>query len=288
MNHETGYLNRIKNEKIYYQSWLPDDKNKAQANIILVHGLGSHSGWYNELAHKLVAHNYNAYALDLYGHGRSSGQRGHINSWADYRQNVDYFVDWVRSQYVDKPIFILGHSLGGLITLDYVLRFSPSIAGLGVMAPALGKVTVSPVKVLIGKLLSWIYPRFSLNVGISDSASSHYSEIVKAYKTDPLRHRRVTARFGTEYFKTTKWMEENLDRLNSPILILQGDEDSVTPPECTQELFNQLPDIDKQYKIYEGAYHDLHHDTCETIVIEDIIHWFDQKCPLKTRIYQNK
>ena len=105
MNHQQGYLNRVKNEKIYYQFWLP--AKKSQATVILVHGLGSHSGWYNELAHKLVEQNFSAYALDLYGHGKSSGQRGYIKSWADYRQNLDDFVNWVKSQQPQQPRYIV-------------------------------------------------------------------------------------------------------------------------------------------------------------------------------------
>ena len=275
MIHNEGYLNRSKKEKIYYQSWLPN--NQAKGIVVLVHGLGSHSGWYQEMAENIAAADYAVYASDLCGHGKSSGQRGYISSWADYRNNLDFFCQWVKSQSDNQPFFVLGHSLGGLIVLDYILRLSPAVDGIIIMAPALNKVGVSLVKIIIGKLLSWIYPRFSLDVGIDPHTSSHYPSIVSAYETDPLRHTQVTARFGEEYFKTAEWVENNCHRLSIPTMILQGDEDAVTPALCTRELFDKLPEIDKLYREYKGAYHDLHHDICEKMVMEDINSWLEKQ-----------
>lgn len=275
MIHKEGYLTHRETEDIYYQSWLPSENPKAI--IVLVHGLGSHSGWFSNVAEKLVESDYGVYALDLYGHGKSLGQQGHINSWDDFRGNLDYFCQWVKSQYSEQSLFILGHSLGGLIVLEYILRLSPAVNGIIIMAPALGKVGISRFKIMAGKLLSWVYPRFSLDIGIADEASSHYESIILAYNNDPLRHSIATARFSQEYFKIAQWVEDNCSNLSIPILVLQGDEDIVTPAETTRDLFAKLPEIDKQYKEYKEGYHDLHHDLCEEILIKDIKKWLDQQ-----------
>ncbi len=259
----------------YYASWLPS--NQPKAIMILVHGLGSHSDWFSNVAEKLVTANYGVYALDLYGHGKSSGQRGYIHSWSDFRDNLDDFCQWVKSQNAGQPLFMLGHSLGGLIVIEYILSMSGAIKGIVLIAPALGKVGISPVKILVGKLLSWIYPRFSLDIGIDETMSSHISEVVSAYRNDPLRHTQATARFAEEYFKIAQWVENNVVNLSTPILVLQGDEDVVTPVESTKEFLTQLPDIDKKYQEYKEGYHDLHHDLCEQIVIEDIVKWLEKQ-----------
>ena len=275
MIRKEGYLTHRENEDIYYQYWLPLKKPKAI--MVLVHGLGSHSGWFSNVAEKLVEEDYGVYALDLYGHGKSFGQQGHINSWADFRDNLDYFCQWVKSQNLEQPLFMLGHSLGGLIVLEYVLTLSTNINGIVIMAPALGKVGISPFKIVAGKLLSWVYPRFSLDIGLAEEASSHYASVRLAYNNDPLRHTRATARFSQEYFKIAQWVENNCGNLSIPILVLQGDEDVVTPAETTRDLFAKLPKIDKKYKEYKEGYHDLHHDIWEEILIKDIKEWLDQQ-----------
>ena len=275
MIRKEGYLDHREEEKIYYQSWLP--LKQVKANVVLVHGLGSHSGWFSNIGERLVKEDYGVYALDLYGNGKSSGQRGYINSWSDFRHDLDYFCQWIKSQNSDQSFFLFGHSLGGLIVLEYILKLSPNVAGIIVMAPALGKVGISRIKILAGKLLSWIYPRFSLDLGIPEEASSHYPTVISAYNNDPLRHTRATARFAQEYFTTTQWVENNCPNLSTPLLVLQGDEDVVTPAQSTREFFAMLPDIDKQYREYQEGYHDLHLDFCKQILMEDIVEWLEKQ-----------
>lgn len=275
MIRKEGYLTTREEAKIYYQTWLP--LKQAKASVVLVHGLGSHSDWFSNVGERLVEADYGVYALDLYGNGKSSGQRGYINSWSDFRSDLNYFCQWVKSQNSEQPLFLFGHSLGGLIVLEYLLQLSPHVTGIIVMAPALGKVGISPMKILVGKLLSWIYPRFSLDLGIPDEASSHYPTVISAYSNDPLRHTRATARFAQEYFMTTQWVENHCNYLSTPILVLQGDEDVVTPAETTREFFAQLPDIDKQYREYQEGYHDLHLDFCQEILMEDIVEWLEKQ-----------
>ena len=170
MLHVEGQFTGQDGLALYYQRWLPDRASKAALG--LVHGLGSHSGWFASLAHALVNHGYSVHGYDLRWHGRSAGQRGYINHWQEFRQDLAAFHQLIQTENPAQPIFTLGHSLGGVILIDYALHYPEALSGLITMAPAIGPVGISPVRLAIGQILSKIWPRFSLNSGISRNSGS--------------------------------------------------------------------------------------------------------------------
>jgi len=258
--------------ELYYQTWSPNKMAKAMVGIL--HGLGSHSGWFSTLADALVMQGYAVYGMDLRGHGRSPGQRAYINHWAEFREDFDRFRQLMLCQHPDLPCFALGHSLGGIILLDAVLH-DHALAGLVLMAPSLKPTGVPPWRLAIGQVLSWIYPQFTLDTGIPQSAGSRDPAIIAAYNRDPLCHRKGTARLVTEFLKTIEWIEINLPKLQTPVLILHGERDIVTPAAESRIFFEQLPITNKEYLEYADAYHDLHLDAPQ--VANDICNWLDRQ-----------
>jgi alpha-beta hydrolase superfamily lysophospholipase len=142
MKHIEGTFKGSGGLSLYYQSWYPH--GQVQAIVAIVHGLGAHSGLFNNAVQYLISQGYGVYALDLRGHGRSPGQRGHINAWAEFREDLSAFSQWIQEQEPNCPCFLWGNSLGGAIVLDYALRFPKGLQGVIVTAPALGKVGVYP------------------------------------------------------------------------------------------------------------------------------------------------
>jgi alpha-beta hydrolase superfamily lysophospholipase len=260
---------------LYYQSWHPITQTKAVLGI--VHGLGSHSGLFSNIVQALVPQGYAVYGYDLRGHGRSPGQRGYINRWLEFRQDLDQFWKLMVSQHQELPCFVLGHSLGAIITLDYALYYPQNLSGIITMAPALDPVGVSPVKLKIGRILSRTVPRFTLNTGIPQNAGSHDAGVISAYANDPLRHRKGTARLVTEFLQATRWIESHLNVLQIPVLILHGTEDPVALPAGSRRLFEQIQLMDKEHREYPGAFHDLHNEMNAHTVSRDIANWLTRQ-----------
>jgi alpha-beta hydrolase superfamily lysophospholipase len=260
--------------KLYYQSWHPEAQPKATLGIL--HGLGSHSQLFSAVAATLVPRGYAVYALDLRGHGRSPGQRGYINYWSEFREDLGNFRQLILEQNPNCPFFVLGHSLGAIILLDYELHYPHSFSGMITMAPVLEPAGVPPIRLMIGQLMSRIFPRFTLDTGIPRNACSHDPAIVKLYDNDPLRHTKGTARLATEFLKTVQWVQANLAKLQTPILTLHGSDDIVALPENSDRLFEQISVVDREYRAYPGGCHDLHIDPYAPQVIADIANWLDR------------
>lgn len=276
MKHIEGTFKGFEGLDLYYQSWQPEDT--VQAVVVLVHGLGGHSGLFNAAVQHLLPQNYEVYAFDLRGHGRSPGQRGHIQTWQEFREDLRAFLNFIREQRSDCtcPCFLWGHSLGGTIALDYGLRSPESLQGLIVTAPALGKIRISPVKLTLGRLLSGIHPRFSLKLGIQDSLGSRDSSIIQAYLQDPLRHEYGSARLATEFFATVNWIDRNSVNLQVPLLMLHGTADEIVLPESSRAFFRQILYPDKEHHEYAGFYHDLYVDIDYQTILGDLKRWLER------------
>lgn len=284
MQHTEGWLAGTNGLELYYQRWLSDCP--TQAVIAMVHGLGSHSGWFMTLAQTLVTYGYGIYAIDLRGHGQSPGPRGHINDWAEFRSDLQQFWQLIQAQNPGLSCFALGHSLGAMVTLDYALHYPETLTGIITLAPAIGMVGVPPWKLAIGQILSQVWPRFTLDNGLANKLGAQDPVLMLAYSQDPLRHSKGTARLATEFLKTRHWVQLHLPQLTIPILVLQGSCDQVTSPGSSRMAFTQLPDLDKTYREYPGAHHDLHNDTCAMTVSQDILHWLANHISLKLTSYQ--
>lgn len=259
--------------ELYYQSWHP--QAVAKAVLVVVHGHGGHSGIFSRLVEYLVDRDYIIYSFDLRGHGRSPGQRGYINSWAEYRADLAAFLQLVRTQKSQLPLFLIGQSLGGTIALDYLLSESPQLQGLILMSPALG-LNVSPWKLLIGKLLSRIRPHFALDAGIDMSTGSRDPEVVAAYAQDPLRHSQGTARLATELLRTIDWVNARASELQVPLLVLHGGSDRVTPLSSSRTFVERVTISDKEMREYPDSYHELHNDLNYLEVLADVNNWLEK------------
>lgn len=270
MKHREGYFFGADATKLYYQNWQPEGEVKAI--VVLIHGLGAHSGIFDNVVKFLGDRNYAVYGFDLRGHGRSGEQRGYINNWREFREDLGVFLRLVKEQEPNLPLFIIAQSLGATIALDYVLHYRDQVQGLVTLSPALS-VRLSPLKLALGRLLSQIYPRFSLHTGLDVAAGSRDPKKIAASIEDSLRHKRGTARLATEFFRAVAWVKSHISELQVPILILHGGADQVTPAEDSQWLFGAINSTDKELHIYPESYHELHNDLNYLEVLEDIEDW---------------
>ena len=262
---------------LYYQSWYPE--GKVRAILAILHGLGGHSDRYNNIVQHLLPKQYAVYALDLRGHGRSLGQRGYINAWSEFCEDLGAFLQLIQTQNPGCPIFLLGHSLGGVIVLDYILRYPQQasvLQGAIALAPTLGRVGVSTIRVLLGKMLSRVWPRFTLNTGIDLSAGSRDQQVLAASAQDTLRHTLATARLATEFFATVDWINAHAADWQLPLLILHGGADRVALPAGSDIFYQRVNCKDKLRIEYPGAYHEIQSDLNYREVLADLEDWLEQ------------
>lgn len=277
MQHHEGTLAGANQLMLYYQQWQPSEPPRAV--IALVHGLGGHSSLFTNVVDCLLAHTYGVYGIDLRGNGRSPGQRGYLDRWDDFRQDVQAFLQLIASQNPGIPCFLLGHSMGGAVVLDYALRFPAGLQGVIVTAPTLGKVGVSPIKFAIARLLSQVWPTFSLSTGLDLSTGARDPAILARYDSDPLRHHQGSARLATEYLATIDWLQAHATDLQLPLLILQGGADRVALPESSRHFFEQVTWPDKEWHEYPESYHELYDDLDYRDVLKDLADWLERHLP---------
>ncbi|WP_299406337.1 alpha/beta hydrolase [Acaryochloris sp. IP29b_bin.148] len=279
METESGYFIGVRQHSLYYQAWLPEQFPKAV--VVISHGLGCHSGTFMNAINALVPQGYAVYALDLRGHGRSAGQRGYISHWSEFRKDVQIFLQLVKRQQYDRPLFAWGHSLGGMIVLDYVLHYPHHLKGVIVSGLPMGAVGVSSWKLAIARFLSLVWPRFSLNTGIDPAVNSRDPAAIVDHYQDTLRHTKGTARLATEFLRTQNELQAHAAELTLPLLMLHGSHDQTASPTGSATFFQQVGSSSKQHLEYAGAYHDLHNDLNAHAVLADISQWLSQQLLLK-------
>jgi alpha-beta hydrolase superfamily lysophospholipase len=290
MKHYQGNFRGTAGINLYYQSWHPEanlstipHKSHEQlrsaapkAIAVIIHGLGSHSGLFGNVVQHLVTAGYIVYGLDLRGHGRSQGQRGHINKWSEFRQDIKTFLKLIETREPKCPRFLLGHSLGSIVVLDYVLRYPQAIQGAIAMASPLGQVGVSPVKLTLGRTLSLVMPRFAVNVGFAGNQISRDQNVQETFTQDSLMHSQGSARLGTEYLATKAWIRSQVSNLEVPILMLHGGADEVARPEGSRAFFQQIAFPDKEYYEYPQSRHAIHRDLDYQKMLADLEDWLQR------------
>jgi len=275
MQIQEGTFNGSEGLSLFFQSWQPD--SPARGVLVIVHGLGEHSGRYKNVVNHLVPLRFAVYALDHRGHGRSPGQRAYANSMAEFRGDVHALVQLAANAHPGLPLFIMGHSLGGLITLDYILHHPEGLRGAIVSAPAVGGVGVSPVLLMLSRVLSRVWPTFSLDSGLDVNAISRDPQEVQAYQDDPLVHGKGTPRLATVVMDSAEWCQANAHTLQLPLLMIHGTADSITSPADSRRFFDNVASADKTYIAYEGGYHESHNDIHYQQVVEDIAAWLVER-----------
>ncbi len=262
--------------QLYYQQWRPEGAPKAA--LIIVHGLGEHSGRYMNLVNKIVPDGVTVYAFDHRGHGRSAQKMvAHVNKWNEYRQDVHAFVQMVAGKEADSPLFLMGHSMGGLIVANYLLRHTDKVRGAIISAPPLGEIDVSPVLRGVGKIMSTLKPDFAIDSGLDVTGISRDTAVVTAYENDPLVHGKVSARWSTEFFKAIEWTRAHAADFTLPVLMIHGEADSLVPIAGSRAFFAQIAQEDKTYVAYPDGYHESLNDLHHAQAAADISSWIEAR-----------
>lgn len=274
-HHRSTFLS--KGHRVFSQRWQPETDPKGV--LLIAHGLAEHSGRYAHLAEFFVAHNYAVCALDHIGHGQSEGRQGFVNSFSDYTDTLDLFSAQVEQWYPGAPVFLVGHSMGGLISAHFLVsrqsRFQGSILSGAAIKPF---DEPSALLLAVGRLLSRWLPTAGV-MQLDADAISRDPQVVTAYRNDPLVYTgKISARLATEIFSAMTYVEENAHKIKLPMLLLHGSEDRLAAPESSSFLDRTVTSVDKRLVIYQGLYHEIFNEPEQLQVMTNIVEWLDRRC----------
>lgn len=269
-----GSFRGVRGTSIFYQAWLPE--GDAKAVVLVVHGLGEHSGRYGNVVEALVPRGYAVYALDHIGHGKSGGEREVIERFEDFTATLTTYLGMVKAWQPGKPVFLMGHSMGGLIACAYLLDHQAEFRGAVISAPAI-KVgaAVSGATIVMGKVLSAIAPKMGV-LALDPTGISRDPAVVDAYVSDPLvHHGKTPARLAAEMLKAMQRVTAEIGTLTVPFIAVQGSEDRLVDPGGAQMLFDGASSKDKTLKVYEGFFHEVFNEPERATVLADVAAWLD-------------
>ena len=265
-----GTIESADGTKISYRSW---PKAGAEVSFAIVHGLGEHARRYERFALGMARHGFATFALDLRGHGKSAGRRGHVDSWTQWTEDVAAFVAHVEG-IAGGEVVPLGHSFGGAALLSTVLANKlPSARRFVVSSPALRvKVPVPGWKIGLAKATSKIVPKLTLDNEVDPKLLSRVPEVVEAYRTDPLVHNKISSRLYSEWVGACKRIVEHAGEIKIPFLILAGTDDGLIDPEGSKELHRLTTSV-SELRLLEGRYHEPFNDLDNEEVFAVIADW---------------
>jgi acylglycerol lipase len=281
MNHREGEFAGHGGLRLFWQAWLPEGDSRAI--MIVAHGYAEHGGRYGNLVDRLVPRGIAVYALDQRGHGRSEGPRGHVGRFAEFVADLHSFRVRIEEEERGKPLFLLGHSMGGLVAVRYLLSHSSGIAGAILSSPAFGIVNEPPrLQQWLGRILSWVAPRTSFEGNVDPQFLSRDQSVGRAYAADPLVHRRATARFFTEFKWAMRNARERAAEIRVPILILQAGDDRLVQPAATEAFAAEVGSDHKELHVYPELYHEIFNETANEAVFADLDRWLGTLLPSVT------
>jgi alpha-beta hydrolase superfamily lysophospholipase len=274
-SHVQGHREIAPGRSAYWQAWLPPDR--AQAIVVIVHGIHEHSARYAHVGTRLAGANFAAYAADHRGHGRSDGRRANLERMALIVEDLGSFVNFAAERHGNLPVFMVGHSLGGLIALQYATEPASDLDGLVLSAPAVEVTVGSALQRRLAGVLSALVPDLQVAALNAAEKISRDPEVVHAYRQDPLiYHGRIKARTGAEILVTMEDLPTRLPRLSVPLLLLHGTDDEICAPAGSRMVHDQASSPDKTLRRYQGLYHEVFNEPERDEVLADLVSWLNK------------
>lgn len=273
MNHRTWEWEPSTGQISFAQQLIPD--RPFQASILLIHGFGEHTSRYDHFAEFYASQDIQVLGFDLHGHGRSGGARGHIPTSTTYFDEIDQFLINVNDQIENKPLFIYGHSMGGMIALSYVMQRNSNFAGVITTSPLID--TAKPMDAFTKKLAKFmdkILPKFSLDSGLDRSFLSKDKTVVAAYNADPLIFGKTSTRLGSFMIDQADYLRQNASQFPLPLLMMVGSEEKIVNKSEIDQFMTKVPI--GTYKVWDGLYHELHNEPEKQEVFDYTLDWIKE------------
>jgi len=260
------------NLNVFFRSWRPKDPPRGV--VVIVPGFNSHSGYYEWVGQQLAGRGLAAYALDLRGRGKSDGERFYVERFADYVADVAAFVTLAKSRESGLPVFLLGHSAGGVVACIYTIEHQAELAGL-ICESFAHQVPAPDFALAVLKGLSHLAPHAHL-LRLKNEDFSRDPAVVAAMNHDPLiAGETQPLETLAEMVRADERLKREFPLITLPVLILHGTADKATKPSGSQFFFDTAGSADKTLKLYDGHFHDLLNDVGKETVMADITRWLE-------------
>jgi acylglycerol lipase len=247
---------------------------KSHQTVIIVHGIAEHSGRYESMIQFFYDHHISSFAFDLRGHGQSAGARGKLKDFKDIIEDLHEIVQYVKKTYSEDQVFILGHSLGGLIAHMYAVTHQDVDGIITSGAPTGFIKDVLPIRIFGPKLLGW----YAAKTNFADEKLSRIPSVEKDYLQDPLNLKKMYGSLiGQMMVLGVRYLRRHLSKHVSPTLILHGDDDKIVPKLMSERMFESIPSDDKSIIIYPKAYHEIFNDLDKEICLNDVLKWIQKR-----------
>lgn len=272
---ENGFLTSQGDMKLLFR-W--HSVESAQANLVIVHGFAEHSGRYLHVIQALNDAGINCMAFDLRGHGRSGGRRVYIDAWADYLSDVNAALRLATQRAPDLPVYLLGHSMGGLLVMSRLLERSDDVKGFIATSPALEVIAPVPKwKKAASAILNRVLPFVAVPAELDPSLVSRDPAVVEAYRGDRLVSTTATVRWYSEFTAAQARVKAQAGQITAPCLLMQAGRDGLVHPEAPRKLSAKLGSKDKTYVHLDALYHEVLNEPERDQVIEQICAWLVQR-----------
>jgi acylglycerol lipase len=261
---------------LFGRSWLPDRPERA---VLLVHGWAEHSGRYEHVGSWLAARGCAVHAYDHRGHGRSAGARGHARRFDELLDDLEIALSRAREETPELPLFLVGHSMGGLVVAAFAAERAPEVAGVVTSGAALAVADApSRVKLILLRLIARVAPRLRMDRPIAGDALSRDPEVGRAYCEDPAVLRQITLGMGAGFLSAVGRTRVASGRVRVPMLLLHGGDDPLCLPEGSRLFFEGLSVPTSDFHVYPGLRHEIFNEPEREAIFEDLLGWM-QRAP---------
>lgn len=261
--------------EIFWQSWPAPGGAPVKSAVVIAHGVSEHSGRYAHVARRLNGAGYDVFALDHRGHGRSDGGGANIGRIASAVADIGTLIGIAREVSSGPRLFLLGHSMGGALALQFALERQRELDGLVLSAPAAALEAASRFELVAGRALSVVAPGLGV-FPVDPSAVSRDPVVVSDYESDPLNyHRKLPARTVAELARAIESFPDRLPGLTLPLLVMVGTADLLVPPDASRMVAERAGSADKRLIEYDGLYHEILNEPEQDKVMDDLVAWLD-------------
>lgn len=259
-------------KKLFERRW---ESENPRCNLVIVHGFAEHSGRYDQFASDLTKSGISCFSFDLPGHGKSEGKRGYIKDFNQYYNAISIFIERIQNQKSGLPLFLFGHSLGGLLAFRFMQRLQPrEIKGVILSSPLFGlAIEIPKIKKMMLPAMKFVVPKLTLYNEVDPNLLSHDQQIAKAYINDPLVHKRASAPFFYSLLDEMGKALQKAPMWQGPILVQCAGEDKIVDISATEKVCSVISPKWITKIQYSGFYHEIYNEVEREVPINDLKKW---------------
>ena len=263
----------ISARSLFRRGWLP---RSPRAAVVLAHGFAEHSGRYEHVGAWLAERGVAVHAMDHVGHGKSSGDRCHLNHFDEYLDDYGFVLDGLRKESPELPFFLLGHSMGGLLVAAFVCERGPEVSGVALSGPALA-VAEGAVRrrMQVARALRFLFPKLRIASGLPLEGLSTDPKVAEAYENDPLVERKLTVSLACELGARVERTHDRGAEVSAPLLVMHGGDDPICDIAGGEAFAKAAPR--GEHRRYPGLRHEIFNEPSYADVLNDLLGWIEAR-----------